>query len=107
MRRDGALTWTRHVQYSAIVRREGRLLALSVSKLGPGWGVVVVEADAADPGASAKANLEKLLESHAHEALDPQPTLEMALALAGRYARWWRVSRATHFRCDCERIGAA
>jgi hypothetical protein len=92
----------------SMVQREDRALMLYVSQ-GEGilWQVGAFETPAPDLKGSAAAAIQTAFDDHSHAQLDPVPTLEDALALAEKYARWWKGSRASHFVCGCDEIKAA
>lgn len=84
-------------------RSDDKMLILYTSPSNGEWLVFAIETDIAKEP-TKDASLARMLESHSHQVLEPQPTLEEALASAERYAKWWSRTRAVNSECGCDSI---
>ncbi len=99
------MKWIPFASFTASVKRGEDVLSITVMPGDDGrWFVVAVETRDGSSTQPLEQRLSDALDNHAHQALQPQPTPQLALGLAERYAAWWRSSRATHFACDCGEI---
>jgi hypothetical protein len=99
------MSWTVFAGLCMKAHRDNRVLALNVGPTGDGqWMVIAVETTAEAESGSPEERLGAVFDNHAHQALPPQKSPQLAIALAERYAKWWQRSGATHFDCDCEAI---
>lgn len=96
------MNWNLQATLVATVNRGDRAIALNMMPLNGTWMIVVVES-AVEKGIANADGLRKLFDDHGHEVLSA-PTLLEAIALAEKYAKWWKGSRASHFRCECAEI---
>jgi hypothetical protein len=91
------MKWRLQSHLVTMVSRGDRSIVLMVGETPSGeWATLIVE--------GAKGAGEKILDDHAHEKLPESKSLVDAMRLAERYAKWWRGSRASHFKCECETI---
>jgi hypothetical protein len=102
------MRWTTAVQLILTVTSRGRTLSVAVTEVQRQWAIAAVElpfdGPSDDPDRSVKENINRVFDAHAHQALDPEPTLAAAMAKAEKYARWWQRSGAVHAGCDCSEI---
>jgi hypothetical protein len=98
--------WLNKATLVYLTERDGVQLEVVLMQNSPfDWALIALEAKKAS-STDVRDRLDEVLAGHAHAALEPQSSLKKAMALAERYGKWWRGSRASHFDCACEEIAA-